>query len=175
MRRLIDTFERFNLNESRKNLKLDILKDREELIDIFKWISDDDYNGEYPNFQLQGTPNNIILHFQRFFGENQFEIEEWLVSGVNYVMEVYGYKYTLNSIALPWVNLKPVSISYELDNPNYDELADLLHDEEGVIAGGKSPKNSNKKIIKSETFDRIEDALGLKVNALSIRISKVGG
>jgi hypothetical protein len=166
MRRLIDTFKRFNLNESRKNLKLDILKDREELIDIFKWISYDDYNGENPNFQLQGTPNNIILHFQRFFGENQFEIKEWLISGVNYVMEVYGYKYG---------NSKPVSISYELDNPNYDELADLLHDEEGVIAGGKSPKNSNKKIIESKTFDKIEDVLGLKVNTLSIRISKVGG
>ena len=98
---------------------------------IGKWISDDDYNGEYPNFQLQGTPNNIILHFQRFFGENQFEIKEWLISGVNYVMEVYGYKYG---------NSKPVSISYELDNPNYDELADLLRDEEGVIGGGKSLK-----------------------------------
>lgn len=152
----------------KNNYKFDILKDRNELIEVFKWFSNGVYNGKYPNFQLQGTPNNIKLHFQRFFGEEEFKINDWLINGVNYIREIYGYGY-----GCEYSYTKPVSISFEVDNTHYDAIANLLYDEEIVIVDGKSPKNSNKKIMKTEVFDKIENVLGLKVNNLSIEISKL--
>jgi hypothetical protein len=170
MRRYIDNFKNFKLNENLKNLKFDIVKDSGEIIEILKWISDGKYDGVYPNFQLQGTQKNIILHFQRFYGEEQFLVKDWLIDGVKYIMEVYGYKYGHD-----FHNTKPVSVSIESDNPEYDEISHMLDDDEGVVAGGKSRKNSNKKIMKNESFDKIENAIGLEVNTLSVLISKVGG
>ena len=182
MRNRIDKFKNFILKENSKTSKfgpwrsgVDISKDRDELIDIFKWISDGKYDGKYPNFQLGGTPKNISLSFQRFFHEKEFEVEDWMIDGIKYIINVYKYEYSSKSIGAPWKNIKPILITFEIDNPNYDAIADLLHDEEGVIAGGKSPKNSNKKIMKSEKFDKIEDVLGLKVSNLCISISKVDG
>jgi hypothetical protein len=169
MRRYVDNFKNFKLNETLKKSKFDIVKYREEIIEIFKLISDRKYNGVYPNFQLQGTQKNIILHFQRFYGEEQFLIKDWLIDGVKYIMGVYGYKY---GHALH--NTKPVSVSIEIDNPKYDEISDMLDDYEGAVASGKSRKNSNKKIIKNESFDKIENVIGLEVNTLSVHISKVG-
>jgi hypothetical protein len=147
-----------------KQTKFDIVKDEKEIIDIFKWISNNKYDGEYPNFQLQGTSENIKLHFQTFFGEKEFVIDDWLIDGVKYIMEVYGYKYS--------TNIKPISISFKIDNPNYDVINDLINDYEGVTVGGKLLKNSNKKIVKCKTFDKIEKVLNLKVSKLSIKITK---
>ena len=145
----------------------DIFKDREELIEIFKWISNNKYDGVYPNFQLWGTPGNIVLLFQRFGHEPQFLVEDWLIDGVKYVMQVYGYKYRHM-----YHNSKPVSVSFETANPDYDEIADLLDDDEGVFAGGESRQNSNKNIMSTKSFDNIDSAVGLEVNTLSIYISK---
>ena len=163
-------FSKGEVNETRFSdwkTGTDISKDREELIEIFKWISNNKYDGVYPNFQLGGTPENIVLLFKRFWHEPQFLVEDWLINGVKYIMQVYGYKFRRMHN-----NSKPVSVSLETANPDYDEIADLLNDDEGVVAGGKSRQNSNKKIMSTKSFDNIESAVGLEVNTLSIYISK---
>ena len=144
-------------------------KDRNDIIDIFKWISNDEYDGEHPNIQILPTPSNVLnIHFQRFYHEEPFQVSEWMANGINYIMEVYGYKYGQN-----FYTPKPVSVSYQENNPDYDEIMDLLSNKESPIPGGKSFPNTNKLIHKSKRFDRVEDAVDMFVNGMKIYLVKI--
>lgn len=137
-------------------------KDTYELIDIFKWISDGEYKGK-PTLQI-GLPhigdNKLEIYFVCFYGEPLIKIEKWLVNGINYIKQVYGYEYSN----------KPINVSYYVDNPNYDFISD---DHEGVVPGDLQPKNTNKKELKIEEFDKIEDIVGLEFNSLTISLEKI--
>lgn len=156
-------------NENKDNL------DTNEVIDIFKWISDGEYDGKYPNIQLLlESPTSRKIVFQRFHGQPPFTVEDWMINGVKYIMDVYGYKYTNNTVNYgkgPEV-MKPVKIGYEIDNPDFDEVAYANFDWEGVNPGGAVPPNTNKKIFKREGFDKIEDLLGKEIDGMNVYISK---
>jgi hypothetical protein len=159
----------FKLFESNKKDNLISYKDRNDIIDIFKWISNDVYDGEYPNIQILPSPSNVLnIHLQRFYHEEPFQVSEWMINSINYIMEVYGYKYGQN-----FYTPNSVSVSYQEDNPDYNEIMDLLSNKESPIPGGKAFPNTNKLIHKSKKFDKVEDAVGMFVNSMKIYLVKI--
>jgi len=136
--------------------------DNIDVVEIFKWISDNEYNGEYPYIQISTSkiPNiKLGISFQRSYHQQPFMVDNWIADGIKYIMKVYGYEYDGGS---------PVGISYTTPNPKYDGSS--IFDYEGVIPGGHGPES--KDILKSARFEDIDEIVGEEVDTLTINLKK---